>query len=61
MSNPWKYSAEGNVITATKPRTGAKYSFMLDEVESSYTISQKIKNFPRRVQSLFKYKLRDIK
>lgn len=61
MSNPWKYSIEGNAVTATKPRTGATHSFALDDVESSYTISQKIKNFPRRVQSLFKYKLRDIK
>ena len=61
MSNPWKYSIEGNTVTATKPRTGAKYTFVLDDVESSYTISKKIKNFPRRVQSLIKYKLRDIK
>lgn len=61
MSNSWKYSIEGNIVIATKPHTGAKYSFALDDVESSYTISQKIKNFPRRVQSLFKYKLRDIK
>ena len=61
MSNPWKYSVEENKVVVTKPNTGATYSFILEDVESSYTISKKIKNFPRRVQSLIKYKLRDIK
>lgn len=58
MSNKWKYSKTDNTVIVTKPLTGAEYSFQLDEVESDYTICQKIKNFPVKVQSLIKSRLK---